>query len=98
MGPVTTPLQPAGSFGQTNEEPRHYNKYAWTHVTSVMYVEQPVGTGFSYGKDPPLEEQSLSEDFYHFIQNFNAIFPQHAKKRLYLVGESVSTTTVYCKE
>lgn len=88
MGPVTTPLQPAGSFGQSSREPRVFNEYAWTNVTAVMYVEQPVGTGFSYGAEPPTDEEGVSTDFYHFMLNFYEIFPQHASKRLYLVGES----------
>jgi len=38
MGPITTPLQPAGSFGQPEDAPRGYNTYAWTNATTVMYV------------------------------------------------------------
>jgi len=91
MAPVTVPLQPAGSFGQQEFVQKEFNEYAWTNVTTVMYVEQPVGTGFSYGADPPEDEQALSQDFYNFLQNFNSVFPEHAKKRLYLVGESVRT-------
>ena len=88
MGPITTPLQPAGSFGQPHDAPRGFNEYAWSNVTTIMYVEQPVGTGFSYGADPPTDEDGVSTDFYHFLVNFNRIFPQFASKRLYLVGES----------
>lgn len=88
MGPITTPLQPAGSFGQPNDAPRGFNEYAWTNVTTMLYVEQPVGTGFSYGADPPTDEEGVSTDFYYFLVNFFEIFPQQASKRLYLVGES----------
>ena len=86
MGPITTPAQPAGSFGQPHDAPLGLNKYAWSNVTTIMYVEQPVGTGFSYGADPPTDEDGISTDFYHFLVNFNRIFPQFASKRLYLVG------------
>jgi carboxypeptidase D len=89
MGPITTPLQPAGSYGQKDHEPRLFNRYSWTNVTAVMYVEQPVGTGFSYGAEAPEDEEGVSRDFYNFIQNFITIFPDMARKRLFLVGESV---------
>jgi hypothetical protein len=88
MGPVTTPLQPAGSFGQPADAPHGFNAYAWSNVTTLMYVEQPVGTGFSYGGAAPDDEEGVSRDFYNFLQNFYTIFPEHRQKRLYLVGES----------
>lgn len=88
MGPVTTPLQPAGSFGQTNNEPYGYNKYAWSNATTIMYVEQPIGTGFSYGTNTPNNEEEVGRDFYYFLLHFNQLFPEHASKRLYLFGES----------
>jgi len=88
MGPATVPLQPAGSFGQPALAPHEFNAYAWSNVTTLMYVEQPVGTGFSYGAEAPQDEEGVSQDFYNFLQNFYKIFPEHSQKRLYLVGES----------
>jgi carboxypeptidase C (cathepsin A) len=112
MGPVTVPLQSAGSFGQPADAKRGFNQYAWSNVTTIMYVEQPgtscsvvlpilcilyrqlklystsVGTGFSNGAAPPMDEEGVSADFYNFLLNWNTIFPEHASKRLYLVGES----------
>jgi len=26
------------------------NQYSWTNLSSVLYVEQPVGTGYSLGE------------------------------------------------
>ena len=88
MGPITTPLQPAGSFGQLKNATYGPNQYAWTHATAVLYVEQPVGVGFSYGGHPPMDEHDVARDFYHFLQNFNTIFPDMAAKRLFLFAES----------
>jgi carboxypeptidase C (cathepsin A) len=87
-GPVTIPLHPAGYFGQTKNETYGPNPYSWTNVTTMLYVEQPVGTGFSYGKEPPNDEEGVSSDFYGFLLHFYRTFPHHATKRLFLVGES----------
>lgn len=34
------------SWGQAKATP---NQYSWTNLSSILYVEQPVGTGFSQG-------------------------------------------------
>ena len=91
-GPVTVPLQPAGSFGEPANPPFGYNPYAWTNATAIMYMEQPVGTGFSVlgaaEADPPEDEAGVAADFYNFLLNFYDLFPHYRSKRLYLVGES----------
>ena len=52
-----------------------------------MFVEQPTGVGFSVG--PQVDsEADLSADFYNFLVNFFATFPEMNDKSLYLVGES----------
>lgn len=53
-----------------------------------MFVEQPVGVGYSYGGTPPQNETDVSRDFYGFLQNFFTVFPGMRQKRLFLVGES----------
>lgn len=32
--------------GQANPTP---NQWSWTNLSSILYVEQPIGTGFSEG-------------------------------------------------
>jgi carboxypeptidase C (cathepsin A) len=53
-----------------------------------------VGTGFSNGADAPMDEEGVSADFYNFLINWNTIFPEHATKRLYLIGESYAGNEV----
>jgi carboxypeptidase C (cathepsin A) len=60
---------------------------AWTRATNMLFVEQPAGTGFSWGPTPQTE-QDLSMDFYNFLINFYKVFPHYQTKRLYLFGES----------
>ena len=50
--PVTQPLRPAGFCCLEPTPELHYNEhYSWTQATTMLYVEQPLGTGFSYGLD-----------------------------------------------
>ncbi len=90
MGPVTTPLHPAGydNLDRGNEAPLKFNKYTWANVSNIMYIEQPVGVGYTHGSPKPQDEDEVAADFYRFLQNFFDIFPKMRKQRLFLVGES----------
>jgi hypothetical protein len=82
-----TPSRPAGFFGGANEA-NQPNPYSWTHATDVVFVEQPVGTGFSYGGIAPHNEQDVATDLYNFLQHFYDTFPNARRQRLILAGES----------
>jgi carboxypeptidase D len=92
MGPVTTPLHRAGydNSREGNTAPLQLNRYAWLHSSNIMYVEQPVGVGYSNpGKTgAPQNEDQVAADFYQFLRNFYRIFPHLQDQRLYLIGES----------
>ena len=40
------------------------------NLTNVLWVEQPVGTGFSIGKVNATNEEDISSDFIKFFKNF----------------------------
>lgn len=46
------------------------NPYSWVNLTNMLWVEQPVGTGFSIGKRNTTNEEDLSDDFVKFFKNF----------------------------
>jgi hypothetical protein len=95
--PVTIPLRPAGSCCMDKIEPLVYNQYAWTNATSMLYIEQPVGTGFSTGDPPaPANETDVAGDMYAFLQNFLQVFDQYAAGRLYIFGESYAGMYPVC--
>jgi len=54
----------------------------------MLYVEQPVGVGFSYGGPPPHDEKDLAGDFYAFLLNFYSVFTEYQDFQLYMFGES----------
>ena len=64
--PVTTgPLEP-GSCCIDKNAPLIPNAHAWTRSTNMLYVEQPAGTGFSYGPMPK-DEEELSAAMHSFL-------------------------------
>lgn len=86
-GPVTVPLMAAGSPFSADSPPLIPNQFSWTKSTRILYVEQPVGTGFSYGPEPQ-DETDVSRDFYYFLQNLYEVFPDLRPKELFIFGES----------
>jgi len=55
----------------------------------VLYIEQPVGTGFSQGTPNIRNEDDLAAQFVGFLQQFLEVFPELKGKKTYLTGESV---------
>lgn len=56
-------------------------------VTQI-FIDQPLGTGFSYGNVRRGTEEELAEDAYWALQNFLKYYPQFANLPLYITGES----------
>lgn len=63
------------------------NPYSWVNLMNVVWVEQPVGTGFSQGKPTAKNVEDSSIQFLGFFRNFVDTFNLHDKK-IYITGES----------
>jgi carboxypeptidase D len=63
------------------------NSYSWTNLTNVVWVEQPVGVGFSQGTPDITNEVELGKEFIGFWRNFIEAFQMHNAKT-YITGES----------
>ncbi|KAI0271174.1 serine carboxypeptidase [Russula aff. rugulosa BPL654] len=46
----------------------HLNPASWNNVANVLYIDQPVGTGFSYGTDNVDTSQKAAADVWKFLQ------------------------------
>jgi carboxypeptidase D len=55
----------------------------------MLYIEQPVGTGFTQGTPNIENENDLAEQFVGFLQQFFKVFPELEGKKTYITGESV---------
>jgi len=67
------------------------NPYSWNSFANLLFVDQPVGTGFSYLKNPlgyDISEKKIADEMYTFIQAFYKKYPKYSKLDFYLVGES----------
>ncbi|KAJ7601105.1 Alpha/Beta hydrolase protein [Mycena floridula] len=64
------------------------NDHSWTNLSSVLWVEQPVGTGFSQGTPNIRNEDDLAAQMIGFFQQFLTVFSELKGKKLYLSGES----------
>lgn len=73
------------SWGQA--EPS-LNPFSWTNLSNVLWVEQPVGTGFSQGQPSISNDDELAEQLVGFLKQFLEIFKELKGKNFYLSGES----------
>ncbi|KAG2038256.1 Alpha/Beta hydrolase protein [Suillus americanus] len=64
------------------------NQRSWTNLSSVLWVEQPVGTGFSQGIPNAQNEDDVAAQLVGFMQQFLDVFAELKGKKLYLAGES----------
>ncbi|OKL63264.1 Serine-type carboxypeptidase F [Talaromyces atroroseus] len=63
------------------------NPYSWVNLTNVLWVDQPVGTGFSTGIPTATNEEDVARDFIKFFKNFEDLFGIKNFK-IYITGES----------
>ena len=63
------------------------NPYTWVNLTNMMWVEQPVGVGFSQGVPNITNEVELGLEFIGFFKSFVDAFDVHGYS-VYLTGES----------
>ncbi|KAL4781942.1 Alpha/Beta hydrolase protein [Aspergillus varians] len=63
------------------------NPYSWVNLTNVLWVDQPVGTGFSTGTPTAITQEETAEDFVKFFKNFQKEFGIKNFK-IYVTGES----------
>ncbi|KKZ62958.1 carboxypeptidase D [[Emmonsia] crescens] len=61
--------------------------WSWTSLTNMIWIEQPVGTGFTQGTSNITNQEELAAQFLGFFKNSLDNFGLH-KKQIYLTGES----------
>ncbi|CAI2370968.1 unnamed protein product [Moneuplotes crassus] len=67
------------------------NDYSWNEISNLLYVDQPLGTGFSKTKKPEhmaTNEDEVASTFYKFLVLFIEKFPEYKQRPFYITGES----------
>ncbi|XP_016163895.1 serine carboxypeptidase-like 17 isoform X2 [Arachis ipaensis] len=66
---------------------------SWTKVSSVIFVDLPVGAGFSYAKTERAVHQStrkVVQDAHQFLRKWLVDHPEFLSNEVYIAGDSVS--------
>jgi len=74
--------------GKMNLVPR---EYSWNKEFNVMYIDNPVGAGFSFTQSDDgyvTSESDVEEDLYSAVSQFFQIFAQYKTNDFYVCGES----------
>ena len=66
------------------------NKNSWNNKANLVFVDQPVGTGFSKGKvlKMPHNEDQIAEQFGVFLKGFYEKYQEYKDRPFYITGES----------
>lgn len=68
-----------------------YNRWTWTKFANIVFVEQPIGVGFSWSgkkKDYTSNDKLSAKDNFRFVMNFFEKYPHYKKNNMYLISES----------
>lgn len=69
----------------------HKRKYSWTKYFNVLYIDNPVGVGFSFTDSPSgysTNQNMVGEGMFEALRQFLLLFPQLQRNKLILSGES----------
>ncbi|AAW42489.1 hypothetical protein CNBC1420 [Cryptococcus deneoformans B-3501A] len=63
------------------------NPYSWVNLTNMLWVEQPIGTGFSTGTPKATTQEETAQDFIKWFKNFQDVFGI-SNYKIFVSGES----------
>ncbi|TKY67959.1 Serine carboxypeptidase 40 [Spatholobus suberectus] len=86
-------MQELGPFRVNSDgKTLHRNIFSWNYVANVLFLESPVGVGFSYSnksKDYDTNgDKKTAADNYLFLVNWLERFPEYKGRDFYIAGES----------
>ncbi|KAJ9103145.1 hypothetical protein QFC21_002567 [Naganishia friedmannii] len=69
------------------------NQYSWTNKANVIFLDQPVGVGYSYSDDEQVNNSpAAAEDVYAFLTLFVGKYSKYRKNDFHISGESYAGT------
>ncbi|EJD48783.1 alpha/beta-hydrolase [Auricularia subglabra TFB-10046 SS5] len=64
------------------------NPYAWSTVSNMLYIDSPLGVGYSTRPTDVKTQFDVANELYGFLAQFYEVFPELLEKKLYITGES----------
>ena len=79
-----------GPYRLKNETALELNNGSWNEFANLLFVDNPVGTGFSFVDTDSFvsELDVMADQFIQFLEKWFALFPQYAQ-------DDVSLRTLY---
>lgn len=80
-----------GPYYVTEEQALRYREYNWATEFNMIYLDNPVGAGFSFAQskdDYRNSSSAIAQDIYEALVIFFKIFNQYAINQFYVVGQS----------
>lgn len=80
-----------GPFEVKHKHGLKKRKYTWVENHSVLYIDNPVGTGYSFTDNDDgyaKNQTAIGEDLYNALIQFFTLFPELQKCEFYVTGES----------
>lgn len=78
-----------GPFTVKSKKGLKLRKFAWTNAHSVIYIDNPVGTGYSFTNGGFAQnETQVGADLYNALVQFFTLFPNLQKNEFFVAGES----------
>ncbi|XP_072934475.1 venom serine carboxypeptidase-like [Epargyreus clarus] len=76
---------------QVRNETFERRRYTWALSHHVIYIDNPVGTGFSFTRDPKgycTNQTQVGEHLYSSLVQFFQLFPELQQNNFFITGES----------
>ncbi|XP_045683966.1 probable serine carboxypeptidase CPVL isoform X2 [Phyllostomus hastatus] len=80
-----------GPFAVTKNLTLYLRDFAWTSTLSMLYIDNPVGAGFSFTDDPQgyaSNEDDVARDLFSALMQFFQLFPEFQENDFYITGQS----------
>lgn len=82
-GPIITTVD-----GNNNLNGAAKNPNSWGRKHNMIYIDNPVGAGFSFSNKLPTTQKDVTDNLYEFLQQWFTLFPMYQSNPFYAFGES----------
>ncbi|KAI1416238.1 alpha/beta-hydrolase [Hypoxylon sp. FL1857] len=83
-------LMEIGPYRLKDQNNLEYNNGSWNEFANLLFVDNPVGTGFSYVDTNSYvhELDEMANQFVTFLEKWYKLFPEYEHDDIYIAGES----------